>query len=87
MKAGLPDGIFSNQKKNTKNDNFSRNLQCWYILWPLDLTIWYILWPFGTFNGYLEYLTRFGMLYQENLATLDESRFERFPFKREHFEN
>jgi hypothetical protein len=27
--------------------------------------IWYILWPFGIFHGYLAYVSRFGMLYQE----------------------
>jgi hypothetical protein len=45
----------------------------WYILWNLVYFvefgifcgIWYILWKFGMFYGYLVYVSRFCMLYQE----------------------
>jgi hypothetical protein len=30
----------------------------------------YILWTFGTVRGSLAYFSRFGILYQKNLATL-----------------
>jgi hypothetical protein len=35
--------------------------------------VWYILRQSGIFWGHLEYFFRFGMLYQENLATLIEA--------------
>jgi hypothetical protein len=34
------------------------------------IAFWYILWIFGTFLDYLVYFSRFGKLYQKNLATL-----------------
>jgi hypothetical protein len=34
------------------------------------MDIWYILWSFGIFCGRLVYFSRFGLLYQKNLATL-----------------
>jgi hypothetical protein len=33
------------------------------------------LWPFGTFNGYLVYFPRFGMLYHEQSGNPAEGSF------------
>jgi hypothetical protein len=44
--AGLPDGLFSNQK-----------IQIWVNLGrPWNLKSWNILWPFGMYYGHLVYL-------------------------------
>jgi hypothetical protein len=70
--AGLPDGLFSNQKSQ-----FGEILECLrlekYILWPFGIfywdlvhfmVIWYILCSFGTFFRFWVSCTK------ENLATL-----------------
>jgi hypothetical protein len=64
-KAGLPDGLFSNQKsKFWVNFGGSCNGRCWYILRTLGpsygllldfMDIWYTSWKFGIF------LSRFGI--------------------------
>jgi hypothetical protein len=41
-----------------------------YMLWPFCICI---LWPLGIFCGNLVYYSCFGMLYQINMATLDDS--------------
>jgi hypothetical protein len=73
MAAGLPDGLFSKQK--SKYGKFLEGLAledvvifCGHLVY--FSTIWYNIWIFGTFCGNLAYISRFGMLYQENLATL-----------------
>jgi hypothetical protein len=50
--TGLPDGIFSNQKKNILN-NFWSVLE-WKMLY--FMSNWYILCSFGTFYVHLAYL-------------------------------
>jgi hypothetical protein len=50
---------------------FKTKIQIWVNLGGFcDGRSWYILWPFGIFYGHLVYFTRFGILCQENLATL-----------------
>jgi hypothetical protein len=38
--------------------------------------IWNIVWPFSTFVGYLEYFSRFGILYKEKSGNPDRSSIE-----------
>jgi hypothetical protein len=57
----LPDGIFSTQNPNL--GKFWRVLPWNMLVYFMD--IWSILYLFGIFCGYLEYFSRFGMLYQE----------------------
>jgi hypothetical protein len=78
MKAGLPDGTFSNQKIPIwANFGGLWNRQCWFILWPFEivyshlvcfLVIWYISWEFVKFS------TALACCAKKNLATLNESR-------------
>jgi hypothetical protein len=65
-RAGLPDGLFSNQKSQL-------GVKFWYILLPFGLfyghwkyfmSIWFTLWSFGTFLPVLVFCTK------KNLATL-----------------
>jgi hypothetical protein len=72
-KAGLPDGKFSNQKSQFGSILEGLAMQDVVIF----MAIWSILRPLGTFRGPLVYLmaiwylfSRFGTLYQKNLATL-----------------
>jgi hypothetical protein len=46
------------------------NLSIFYSHLMYFTAIWYILWPFGVFYCRLEYFLRFGLLYQENVASL-----------------
>jgi hypothetical protein len=74
LKAGLPDGLFSNQK--SKLGLFfggTCTRRCWYILWTLGpfyglllyfMEIWYGSWKFGVFFTVLVFCTK------KNLATL-----------------
>jgi hypothetical protein len=63
--AGLPDGIFSNQKSQ-----FGKILEglamkyvgVFYVHLVNFTGIWCILWPFGIFVYYLLYFSRFGIL-------------------------
>jgi hypothetical protein len=62
--AGLPDGIFSNQKTNLA-------IFWWVLQWKVlvyFMAIWNILLPFAIFYVWLQIwfiFSRFGMLYQE----------------------
>jgi hypothetical protein len=64
--AGLPDGIFSNQKSQ-----FGLILEClamedvgaFYGHSVNSPAFWHILWPFYLFCGHLVNFPRFGMLY------------------------
>jgi hypothetical protein len=49
--------------------------------------IWYTLLPFGIFRGHLENNSRFGMLYQKNLATLTCTEAKQVGNKIVHSEN
>jgi hypothetical protein len=51
-------------------DTFYGHLVHFYGHLVYFVVIWYILLPFGMFYGHLVYISRFGMLYRENLATL-----------------
>jgi hypothetical protein len=73
--AGLPDGLFSNQKfQFGKTFSGYRFGKCWYISWTFGtfyghlgyfMTIWYTVCSFGTFFPVLVSCTN------ENLATLE----------------
>jgi hypothetical protein len=54
--------------KNPTLGKFDRFLQ-WKNV-GIFYAVWAILRPFGIFNGLLVYFSHFGLLYQENLATL-----------------
>jgi hypothetical protein len=55
--------------KFTSRVIFCRVLQ-WKMLVYFMTTICYIVWSFEIFHGYLVHFSRFGMLYQKNMATL-----------------
>jgi hypothetical protein len=75
-KAGLPDGIFSDQKSLRVNFGGPCNGRCEYILWTFGL---HILRPFDIFCGHLVYFLVIWYILLENctkknLATLEERR-------------
>jgi hypothetical protein len=77
FQAGLPDGLFSNQKFEIWV-NFGGPLhgKCWYILWPLEyfMAICYNLWPFGIVCVHLLYFFPIWNVWtKKNLATLVSS--------------
>jgi hypothetical protein len=68
-RTGLPDGIFSNQKKTpwlNLEGIAMEDVATFTAIWSTYFTaIWYSLWPFGIFYEYLVPFSRFGMLHQE----------------------
>jgi hypothetical protein len=66
--AGLPDGMFSNQKSHFVYISVGlgmENVCIFYGRLEYLTSIWYFVWPFGTFCGQLVYIFRFGMLWQD----------------------
>jgi hypothetical protein len=62
--AGLPNGLFSNQKSLfwKKLDGIGiENVVIFNYLWEFFTAIWYYLQPFGIVCGHLVYIFRFGM--------------------------
>jgi hypothetical protein len=66
-KAGLPDGLFSNQKSQfgkILEDLARENLGIFYDHLVYFTAIGNILWPFGIFCDHLVYFPLFGILHQ-----------------------
>jgi hypothetical protein len=73
-RAGLPDGLFSNQKSQFGQILEGIELKAAGILYGHLVnfpSIWYILRHFGIFCGNLVYILRFGILYHEKSGNPD----------------